>query len=228
MSVTQLVRGKVWKLVYDQFLSEHHGSKFAEETLKDRLRETLKELKTGMSNEEGSDRAVLQADDILTRLRNTNSYATRNILRLRQNILEQAPSGGGNLPTTFSHPSSPGMVPSQVQDANLGLQVPTCGAGTRSPSPSSSQKLPSKAELLAPQSKSMKSIARTMEVRTEGKEALLSLKMDIEMEKKKARKIANLERAKNLGTITDVEFKSEVRAILGLHFEAPLGSIWYI
>ena len=61
-----------------------------------------------------------------------------------------------------------------------------------------------------------------MEVRTEGKEVLLSLKMDIEMEKKKVAKIANLERVKNLGAITNVEFKSKVRAILGLHFEAPL------
>jgi hypothetical protein len=206
----------VWKLVYDQFLCEHPGSKFAKETLKDRLRETLKELKTGTSNEEGSDRAVLQADDVLTRLRNTDSHATRNILRLRQNMLEQASSGGGNSPTTFSQPSSPGMAPSQVQDANPGPQAPTRGAATRSPSPSSNQKLPSKAELLAAQSNSMKSIARSMEARTEGKEALLSLKMDIEMEKKKAAKIANLQRAKDLGAITDAELKSEVRVILGL------------
>ena len=106
-SVTQLVPGKVWKLVYNQFLFEHLGSKFVEETLKDRLWETLKELKTGTSNEEGSDRVVLQADDVLTCLRNTDSHATRNILRLRQNMLEQALSGGGNLPTTFSQPSSP-------------------------------------------------------------------------------------------------------------------------
>ena len=52
-NVTQLVSEKVWKLVYEQFLREHPGSKFAEDTLKDRLRETLKELKTGTSNEEG-------------------------------------------------------------------------------------------------------------------------------------------------------------------------------
>ena len=87
-NVTQLVPGKVWKLVYDQFLREHPGSKFAEETLKDRLWETLKELKTRTSNDEGSNRAILQADDVLTRLRNTDSHATRNILRLRQSMLD--------------------------------------------------------------------------------------------------------------------------------------------
>lgn len=208
--------------MYEQFLREHPGSKFAEETLKDRLRENLKELKTGTSNEEGSDRAVLQADDVLTRLRNTDSHATRNILRVRQNMLEQASSGGGNSPTTFSQPSSPGMAPSQVQDVNPIWQASSHGAGTRSPSPSSNQKLPSKAELLAAQSQSMSSIARSMQTRTEGKEALYSLKMDIEMEKKKAAKIANLERAKDLGAITDVEFRFEVRAVLGVHSEAPL------
>ena len=121
-TVTQLVPGKVWKLVYDQFLREHPGSKFAEETLKDRLRETLKELKTGTSNEKGSNRAILQADDVLTRLRNTDSHATRNILRLRQSMLDQA-SGAATSPSTFSQPSSPGISPSQMQDAPTGTQA---------------------------------------------------------------------------------------------------------
>ena len=58
-NVTQLVLGKVWKLVYEQFLREHPGSKFQEDTLKDRLRETLKELKTGTSNKQGSEKAIL-------------------------------------------------------------------------------------------------------------------------------------------------------------------------
>ena len=49
--ITQLVPEKVWKLVYDQFLCEHPDSKFAEETLKERLWKTLKELKIGISND---------------------------------------------------------------------------------------------------------------------------------------------------------------------------------
>ena len=81
------------------------------------------------------------------------------------------------------------------------------------------QKLPSKVELLATQS----SIARSMEARIEGMEALLSLKMDIEMEKRKVAKIAKLERAKDLGAISDAEFKSQVRAILGFELDgAPI------
>ena len=170
-NVTQLVPGKVWKLVYEQFLREHLGSKFAEDTLKDRLRETLKELKIGTSNEEGFEKAVLQLDDVLTRLRSTDSHATRNILKLRQTMLEQS-SFGGNPPTL-----------GQVQDGSVHLQTSGGGRGHCSPSPSSTQKLPTKAELLAAQSKSMTAIARTMEARSEGKGALLSLKMDIKMEK---------------------------------------------
>ena len=98
-NVTQLVPGKVWKLVYEQFLREHPGSKFVEDTLKDRLRKTLKELKTGTSNEEGSEKAVLQVDDVLTRLRGTDSHATRNILKIRQTTVDQS-SSGGNPPTS--------------------------------------------------------------------------------------------------------------------------------
>ena len=100
--MTQLVLGKVCKLVYDQFVREHPGNKFVEETLKDRLREILKELKTNTSNEEGSDRAILEPDNVLTRLRNTDSHATCNILWLHQSILDQASSSGANSPTTTS------------------------------------------------------------------------------------------------------------------------------
>ena len=158
----QLVPGKVWKLVYEQFLQEHLESKFAEDTLKDRLRETFKELKTGTSNEEGSEKAVLQADDVLTRLKGTDSHATHNILKIRQTMVDQSSSGGN--PPTLGH-------------------VQVGSEGHRSPSPSLAQKLPNKAELLASQSKSMSSIARTMEARTKGKGALLNVKMDIQVEK---------------------------------------------
>lgn len=124
-NVTQLVPGKVWKLVYEQFLREHPGSKFAEDTLKDRLQKTLKELKTGTSNEEGSEKAVLQPDDILTRLRSTDSHVTQNILKLRQTMVDQS-SSGGNPPT-----------PGQVKDGNVHAQTSGGSRGHRSPSPSS-------------------------------------------------------------------------------------------
>ena len=109
-----------------------------------------------------------------------------------------------------------------MQDDSVHPQTSGGSKGHRSPSPSSAHKLPTKAELLASQSKSMSCIAQTMEARTEEKGALLSMKMDIQMEKQKAAKIANLEHARDLGAITKVEFKEQVRAILGLGAQAAV------
>ena len=136
-------------------------------------------------------------------------------------MLDHASSIGANLSTTTSQPSSPGMAPSQVQDAPPGPQPSSQRVGTHSPSPSSAQRLPFKVELLVAQSRSMRSIARSMEAKTKGKEALPSLKMNIEIKKKKAAKIANLECVKDLGAITDFEFKSKVRSNLGLDLDGP-------
>ena len=58
-----------------------------------------------------------------------------------------------------------------------------------------------------------------MEARTKKKEALLSLKMDIKIEKKKVPKIANLEYDRDLGNITEAKFRLQVRAILSLELE---------
>lgn len=43
-------------------------STFVEDTLKDRLR-SLKEIKTGISNEPNSDVCTLQSDDVMTALK---------------------------------------------------------------------------------------------------------------------------------------------------------------
>ena len=107
-------------------------------------------------------------------------------------------------------------MPDQVQDGSVHPQTLGGSKGHRSPSPSLAHKLPTKVELLASQSKSMSCIARTIEARTKGKGALLSVKMDIQMEKRKATRIANLEHARDLGAITEAEFKEQVRAIFSL------------
>ena len=114
-------------------------------------------------------------------------------------------SSGGNPPTL-----------GQVQDGSRGL---------RSPNLSLAQKLPSMGEFLASQSKSMSSIAQTMEARTEEKGALLVVKIDIQVEKQKAAQIANLERAKDLGAIIEDKFKAQVRALLGLGGEGATSKV---
>ena len=95
-----------------------------------------------------------------------------------------------------------------MQNGSVHSQTLGGSRGHGSPSPSSAQKLPTKVELLASQSKSMSCIARTMELRTKGKGALLSIKMDIKPEKRKGARIANLKHAKSLGAITEAKFKS--------------------
>jgi len=45
--------------VYQDFIQAHPHQTFQEETLKERLQDTLKEIKTGTSNEEGIDKATL-------------------------------------------------------------------------------------------------------------------------------------------------------------------------
>ena len=103
----------------------------------------------------------------------------------------------------------------QVQDGSVHLQTSSGSKGHRSPSSSLAQKLPTKNELLASQSKSMSCIAQTMEGRTKGKGMLLAVKMDIQMEKQKAARIANVEHARDLGAIMEDEFKAQVRKVLG-------------
>ena len=103
-----------------------------------------------------------------------------------------------------------------MQDALLGPQPSTHKGSNHSLSPCSTQKLPSKVELLTAQSKSMRAIACSMEARIKKKQGLFSLKMDIKMEKEKIAKIANLKHGKDLGVISEAEFRSQVRVVIGL------------
>ncbi len=56
---TRLIPNAVWKVVYVSYKLDYLNSYFQEETLKERSWETLRKLKIGTSNEEGSDRVVL-------------------------------------------------------------------------------------------------------------------------------------------------------------------------
>jgi hypothetical protein len=62
-------------------LQENHESFFVEDTLKDRLRDTLKEMKTGTNNEPDIDVATLQSDEVMAQLRIIDGHANRNVLK---------------------------------------------------------------------------------------------------------------------------------------------------
>ena len=80
---SQFVPSLVWKLVYADFIKEYPNSTWKEESLKERLKCALAELKTGTSNEENADKAVLQLANFLEQLKVTNGHAKRNTLKRR-------------------------------------------------------------------------------------------------------------------------------------------------
>ena len=67
--VTQLVHSLVWKEVFKEYKEHNTNSHFVEETLNDRSRETLKEIKIGTSNDDISNKATLQCDEVLEQLK---------------------------------------------------------------------------------------------------------------------------------------------------------------
>jgi hypothetical protein len=56
----------MWKDVYVANKAEYPKSKFQEEILKKRFWDTLREIKIGKPNEEGSNNVVLQNEEVLT------------------------------------------------------------------------------------------------------------------------------------------------------------------
>lgn len=52
-------------------------------SMKDRLRETLRELKTGTTNEKDTNNDVIQLDDVLNQIRSMDAHAPRNVLHAR-------------------------------------------------------------------------------------------------------------------------------------------------
>ncbi len=71
----------MWKVVFASYKLHYPKSNFQEETLKERLRETSQELKTWTSNEEGSDKMVLQNEEVLVCLKSIDGHAMCNVLK---------------------------------------------------------------------------------------------------------------------------------------------------
>ncbi len=58
--------------------------------MKDCLRDTLKELKTRISNEEGLEKATLQCDEVLECIRAANGHTTKNVLKRCESLLNRS------------------------------------------------------------------------------------------------------------------------------------------
>ena len=222
--VTQLVPSIVWKEVFKEYKEHYSNSPFVEETLKDRLRETLKEIKTGTSNDDNSNKATLQCDEVLEQLKCTDGHAARNVLKRRQSIIDRCS------PTTSSGdlecltPVSPGAQDSsRVVRGSLPINV-------KNPI----EKPLTKAEMLSVQSRSFVAItnhltndfskeelliAKAEERRTKAQANLArieseKLKGEFVEEKKISQKVKNLEKARDLGVISEEIFKLRVANLL--------------
>ena len=105
--VTQLVLSFVWKEVFQKYKDHYIDSPFVEETFKNRLREALKEIKTSTSNEDNSNKATLQCDEVLEQLQCTDGHAARNVLKRRQSIIYRCSSSASSGDLECLTPMSP-------------------------------------------------------------------------------------------------------------------------
>jgi hypothetical protein len=74
--------------VYKDYKKQFPNYEFQFESLKDRLRKCLKELKIGTSNEQGKERVALQFDHVLAQLKTIDGHASRNVLERHQSMIE--------------------------------------------------------------------------------------------------------------------------------------------
>jgi hypothetical protein len=98
-NVTQRIPSKVWKSVYVDFsnkareLAAECGEKFdetnlpAERTLQDSIRCALEDQDTGTPDEMHAENVTLQCEDTMQRLKRSDGHATRNMMRLRQEMI---------------------------------------------------------------------------------------------------------------------------------------------
>lgn len=64
----QLIPKKVWVEVYKDYVGYFPSSTFKENSLKDHLRDNLKDMKSGVNNPEELEGAGLQDEDLIIRL----------------------------------------------------------------------------------------------------------------------------------------------------------------
>jgi hypothetical protein len=160
---------------------------FKESSLKDAVRKTLKELKTGTSNEAGSEKACLQKETVLQQLKLTDGHAKRNILAQRQAIISAASN---------STPSKR----KQTDEADIDVE----------------KQRPSKAQTLEMQAKTIATLSYNFERSTNAREAYLKRKTELLERKAKRGRLSDLKEAKALGLISQEQFEAEARRLLNL------------
>jgi len=191
-----VILGIVWKNVYLDYQKEYPNSSIVEETLKDGLCDTLKELKTRNSNEEGLDNATFQFDDMLGHLKVTNGDASKNVLKRHQNMMDGVPFHR----LTILISNSPKHEEfAYILSASLDSRLLACDGGER---------MMTKVEMLQSQSKSMATIASHYASTSKIRDAFLAGKVELNNEHKKKIKINNLKATRDLRAILEKEFRN--------------------
>jgi len=120
-----------------------------EEQLKQRIRDERKDLKTGSADPENG-KAALQRSQMLEQIKKTNGHAKRNILTLRENVVND-------------------LLPQQ------GKGIGAKGSKSEGDDPSTSARL-TKAQLLEQQSHSIVKISENVDQATKFKQRLFEAK----------------------------------------------------
>lgn len=70
------------------FNQSYPSCHFNEEHLKQRVKATLKELNTGTSNAKEGEKAALQSDEFIQKVKESKNFAQRNIINKRMKLIE--------------------------------------------------------------------------------------------------------------------------------------------
>jgi hypothetical protein len=226
-NVTQRVPRKVWKSVYADFynkareLAAECGEMLdetnlpAERTFQDCLRCALEEQDTGTPDEKHAEKATLQCEDNLQRLKRSDGHATRNMMRLRQEMIAGKARNNADSSASRATVTANGEVTNSAEQPNeeverrqtrLKMQMRTTDAIDRIAS-SISDTGQSTTELIRKQVQVLQEKTQAALERTREKSEM----QKIEIRKKKLEEIAFLRDNKE---ISEEEFAERAKTII--------------
>lgn len=213
--VTQIIPYAVWKKVYAMYILAYPNNTLQEETLKERLRDFLKEVKTGRSNPDGGLSACLQSNEVLEQLKQTDGHASRNVLKRRQDIIDGAPRKAPGRKTHDVH--SPISTTTIASASFIGMT--THGEKESVPSAHSDiveggSKQLTKGECLTAQARSMMAMTKILGDSSEARDNLLAARHRISHAKATSIEISNIKQAVEMGVISQEEGKNKVAELL--------------
>lgn len=198
----QTIPSSVWRLVYKDYIGAHPTSVFTEDTLKGRLRECLEELKTGTSNTEGTGSAVLQCDEFLAKIKDTNGHAVRNILHKRASIIA----------ASSKECTSKRRAETIVEgESNSDREVASSGVNNVISGPSASKipKLVTKSEMLSTQVQALKQMSSDFTEATNNQREFM-------ISRRRSQKLLNLKLLLDTNVLSQEEFAQQARILMDL------------